>query len=122
MIDLFIPETAIGWLYLTINDNKFCVSYLSDFYKEMEKLLTFSENTYDMQANRIYLDGEGKDLYLTAWRHDNLLFIVWECETDELVTELMKFDYDDFLNEFNKNFEVIREDYYTRFDWDRMGI
>jgi hypothetical protein len=121
MIDLFIPEKSIGWIYLTINSNRFCVGYLSDFIESMKKLIKFDNNEWNHKVNRIYLDGEGKDLFLTAWKHENILFVVWESEDDNLKVELMQFDYNDFVNEFNTKFELIKENYYTRFDWDSMN-
>jgi hypothetical protein len=66
------------------------------------------------------LDGEGVELYLTAWRVYDKLFIVWEVWTDDISTNIMQFDYNEFVNEYNTQFDLIKEVYMTHFDLDSM--
>lgn len=124
MIDIEIPDNTIGWLHLKINDKLFTVSYLTDFITDMRELLTFADNNYrETEVHRIYLDGEGKDLFLTSWRAIYDLYIVWEYygEEDKQNLEIMKFNYNDFVKEFNEKFEVIKDKYYQQFDLDSIS-
>lgn len=120
MIDIKIREKAIGWLDLTIKDKTFTVSYLSDFINDMQILLDLNDSCRDMKVNRTYLDGEGIDLYLTAWKSDKHLMLAWEVWEDDLSIELMQFNYQEFVEEFNQKFEVVRDVYFKQFDLDSV--
>ena len=121
MVDIKIAENSMGWLKFILEDKSFNVSYLSDFIEEMRELLDLSDDyKHDKEVHRIYLDGEGKDLYLTAWREYKTLYIVWENygEEDKADLKIMQFNYNDFMKEFNDKFETIKKDYYNLFDYD----
>jgi len=121
MVDIKIAENSIGWLRFILEDKSFNVSYLSDFIEEMRELLDLHDDyTHDKEVHRIYLDGEGNDLYLTAWQEYYTLYIVWENynEEDKSDVKIMQFNYNDFMKEFNDKFETIKKNYYSLFDID----
>ena len=121
MVDIKIAENSIGWLRFILEDKSFNVSYLSDFIEEMRELLDLHDDcTHDKEVHRIYLDGEGNDLYLTAWREYRTLYVVWENynEEDKADLKIMQFNYNDFMKEFNDKFETIKKNYYSLFDID----
>jgi len=120
MYNIKIENIEHGWLDFTIKDKTFTVSYLSDFIKDMKNLLTFEQEYNDNQVNRIYLEGEGIELHLTAWRVMNKLFIVWEYWLNDVEFTIMRFSYVDFVKEFNEKFEEIKESYYNNFDLNTM--
>jgi len=124
-----ITNIEHGWLTLTLNDGKkeksFQVSYLDDFISSMRNLLSIKNNDYDEQDNvgRIYFDGEGHDLYLTAIREcygDNL-YIVWEQYEKEEIIDIFQFKYEEFCEAFEDEFSRVSETYYKNFDWDTLS-
>lgn len=123
LITLEIKYNSIGWLHMTINNHHFCISYLNDFINDMKDVLVFKDDNYDMAVHRNYFDGEGVDLYLTSWCNDNLLFISWEYYGESHVPEieLMSFNYDDFIKEFDSAFMKINDKYWTQFDLDSIN-
>jgi len=76
---------------------------LTDFKNEMEYLLDLPEDPKEVK--RICIDGEEIDLYLTAWRVYNDLFIIWEEWTDICEMHIMQFNYDDFVESYNKELD-----------------
>lgn len=123
MIEIKIPEDRIGWLWLTIENKSFEVSYLNDFINDMKNLLTSDDDNHnDTEVHRVYFDGEGEDLYLTAWKELDTLYIVWEHygKEDKSDLKIMQFNYNDFVKEFNDKLEAAKDVYYKKFDFDSM--
>lgn len=110
-----IDNIRFGWLTFGINNHSFNVSYISAFKEEMDYLLDLPND--DITVKRIYLDGEGTMLYLTAWRVYDDLFIVWEEWTDKVVTDVMMFKYKEFVKEYYKVFDAIQEEYKKHFEY-----
>ena len=104
-----VTDMEHGWLTLHINSKQFCVSYLTDFKKAMDILLNLSE--IDQEIKRIYFDGEGLDLFLTAWRCNGRFFIVWELDDSDSSPEVMVFNYGEFMDEYEVMLEGIAENY-----------
>lgn len=108
-----VTRMQYGWLTLHINERAFGVSYLSAFKEEMDDLLNLP---YDnMTVNRILLDGEGIDLYLTAWRLFDILVIVWEVATDIPRIDTMIFDYNEFMKDYKVMWDEIKDNYQRDF-------
>lgn len=114
MIDIKFENIYAGWMDFSINNHTFCVSYLTHFDEEMEYLLDLPND--DKKVKRIYIDGEGVDLYLTAWRVYDDLFIVWEEWRDDVKTYIMRFKYDEFMEVYNKAFNAVKDVYQTHFE------
>lgn len=119
-----ITDIAAGWLRLTLysgfKSKSFYVSYLSDFINEMNYLLDVT--MADTDVRRIMLDGEGQELYLTAWveQYKDKLHLVWE-EYDKkgnLKSKMYVFNRTKFINHFNRIFKNIEKQYYESFDWE----
>ncbi len=108
-----ITNIKHGWLTLIIDGNKFTASYLSDVKEELDKLFNLPDN--DLNVNRIYLDGEGKDLYLTAWRVFDRVTIVWELDGDKPMIKTINADYSKIIKEYNLLWRNIGEDYKNNF-------
>ena len=104
-----VTDMEHGWLTLHINNESFYVSYLTDFKKAMDMVLKLSDG--DQEVNRMLFDGEGLDLYLTAWRYYEKLFIVWEVDDDEFKPEIMIFDYEEFMGDYRVMLEGIADNY-----------
>src|SRR5690606_766323 len=107
MINIKFENIQGGWMDFSINNHTFCVSYLTHFDEEMEYLLDLPND--DIKVKRIYIDGEGVDLYLTAWRVYDDLFIVWEEWRDDVKTYIMRFKYDEFIEVYNKAFNAVKD-------------
>lgn len=58
-------------------------------------------------------------MYLTAWRYDDDLFIVWEAYPlyGKPDIELLWFNYCAFVNNYRQAFEAIADKYETEFVW-----
>lgn len=109
MIKLGTPRA--GWMDIQIGDNTFSVSYLVDVWAELDYLLNLKDDTY---ANKIQLDGESFGfLYLVAYLSNNeeVLNIVWQKNDD--TPELLRFNYKEFMVEYNDEKEKIGFDNYT---------
>lgn len=104
-----VTDMENGWLTLHINDKSFGVSYLTDFKGAMDMVLKLSDG--DQEVNRMLFDGEGLDLYLTAWRYYEKLFIVWEVDDGEFKPEIMIFDYEKFMDDYEVMLEGIADNY-----------
>lgn len=114
MVDIKFENIYAGWMDFSINNHTFCVSYLTHFDKAMKYLLDLPND--DRKVKRIYIDGEGIDLYLTAWRVYDDLFIVWEKWEDNVETHIMKFKYGEFIEAYNNSFNAIKDIYQTHFE------
>lgn len=119
-----ITDIEAGWLKLTLykgfKKREFWVSYLTDFIGEMRYLLDVTIG--DQDVRRIMLDGEGQELYLTAWKdqYSNKLYLVWEYynKKGKRKCDLFEFNTTKFINHFNRIFNNVSEDYYGHFDWE----
>lgn len=119
-----ITGIEAGWLKLTLykgfKKREFWVSYLTDFIKEMRYLLGVTIG--DEDARRIMLDGEGQELYITAWRdqYTDKLYLIWEHynKKGKRKCELFEFNATKLINHFNRIFNNVSEDYYSHFDWE----
>lgn len=111
MID--IVNIKHGWLTLEITHNKFTISYLTDVLHELDYLIDYcGENC----PNTILLDGEGKDLHLTAWlTWDSKIIIVWEEYSDSDLLHIIKFDHKEFKKQYEELKERIIDDYNENF-------
>ncbi len=121
-IEINIHEKAIGWLDLIIDDHKFTVSYLSDFKREMEELLSLPYiSTWD--TRRICLEGEGPLLYLTVWRRETEgFYLIWEeyyvdvnDDVDEKIFVIPYLNFEEFKREYQKAFKKIERLYEEKF-------
>lgn len=111
-----IKDIKHGWLTFLIENKSFRVSYLTDIKQELFKFmdLTHAEDS----VKRVLLDGEGKDLYLTAWLdwRENIV-IVWETDKDDVSDERNIFilNFDEFKQEllsiFKENEELYNEQF-----------
>lgn len=119
-MNIKIEPHNIGWLTFGIEDKVFEVSYLSDFINEIKDLLDFNKEDLSTKVKRIYLDGEGTDLYLTAWMDLKEIFIVWEEWTDDVDLKIFRFNFEEFKSEFEKQFDKIRDIYFEKFDLDSI--
>lgn len=139
MINIF--DIRAGWASLKIGECVFDVSYLSDLKSELDDLLKFDVNDYDVtnfKANRIILEGEGHgDLSLVAYltfedtncylpdeelrnkedRYDYILNIVWQniYNSDNTPASLIKCPYKEFMDEYNSLTKKIKDDYIKNF-------
>lgn len=98
-----------GWLTLHINNKSFRVSYLTNFKREMDEVLRISYGEHEV--NRVLFEGEGLDLYLTSWRVYDKLFIVWELMNDDPKPEVMVFDYEKFIEDYQIMLDEIEDNY-----------
>jgi hypothetical protein len=117
-IEINIHKNAIGWLDLTIDDHKFTVSYLSDFKREMEELLSLPYiSTWD--TRRIILEGEGPTLYLTAWRRETAgFYLIWEeyfTSLEENIFVLKYPNYEEFKRLYQQAFKKVEKLYEEKF-------
>ena len=108
-----VTDMKHGWLTLHINNKSFTVSYVTDFKRAMEMVLKLSYG--DQEVNRMLFDGEGLDLYLTAWRHYDRLFIVWELDDSNFKPEVMVFDYGEFMVDYKVMLSDIEDNYMKDF-------
>lgn len=108
-----ITNIKCGWLCLSLANNKFYASYLTDVIYELDSLI---DKCSVEKPTKIYIDGEGKDLYLTAWlNYDDKIIIIWEEYSNSELLHIMKFDYEEFKNQYEQLKERIKEDYNENF-------
>lgn len=115
-----IDNIHCGWLRLNIGGLTFNCSYLTDVLEDLNKLFNCDKDS-DEQPRKICLDGEGKDLYLTAWKSYNNFIIVWEEEFDadiELLVHCFIFDCRQFHRQWSKLKEEIVKTYKREFLMD----
>ncbi len=114
-----VLSIAYGWLVFEITDGvhsmKFQDSYLDDFVEEIDYLLEFDFNDTEIDSKAIVLDGEGVNLYLVSFKdmlEDNF-YITWKRNDEYPVT--MSFNYEEFVKEWKKTKELIKDDYKKHF-------
>lgn len=131
-----INDIDAGWAALHIGNCEFYVSYLSDLKAELDDLLIELEKDPD-SSRRIILEGEGHgDLSLVAYltfddvnyylstanqrnesnRYDYVLNIIWQdiySSNDSI--SIIKYPYDEFMEEYRRLTSEIKEEYITHF-------
>ena len=116
-----IDNICCGWARLTIGENKFMVSYLSYLKDDIDELLDFENINEDYNSHRITLEGESNgDLalvsYLTYGTNGYNINIVWHrLYSKENEPVIMTFPYLEFLEEWKRIKEDIRERYIKEF-------
>jgi hypothetical protein len=113
VMNVLITDIHSGWLKFTVENHSFYVSYLSDFNDDMNDLLDLPNG--DIAIKRIMLDGEGKELYLSAWRVYDELFIVWEEYSNSRILDIMQFQYEEFKTAYEAQFKINEQKYNKHF-------
>lgn len=120
-----ITDIEAGWLNLHIGNKKFQASYLTNVKEELDYLFNFESafKNDNILVRRIYIDGEGDDLYLTAWKTYDKLTIIWEhadFDNPEYNIVVLYFDYNDFMKKYNEVWNNIMGDYNKNFKYDDL--
>jgi hypothetical protein len=116
-----ISNIKHGWLTLHINSHKFQASYITDVMEDITDLLVLED--YHVPKT-IYVDGEGIELHLTAWRDYDYLILIWEeyGRNNEVTLDAFKLDFTEFCNKWKEVCDNIRDEYKNNFslreEWD----
>lgn len=107
-----LSKPIYGWIDLSIGENEFIVSYLSDILAELDYLFNLKD---DMHTNRILLEGEGQgDIYLTAYTRNSgsEIVIIWQHAYTEEKPIAMQFPYWEFMEAYSEQKSKITEEEY----------
>ena len=112
-----IENIKHGWLdFVLIDDagedylNRCRVSYLTDVREELLKIASLSEYGEELHLE---FDGEEEITYLTIWKHNNILFVIWEHPNED--SDLMRFRYDEFIMCLHQELDRCKEMYDKHF-------
>ena len=120
-----IKNIFAGWLTFKLNYGEvsqlFTVSYLNDFRDDINYLLGIGEGyEYGYEDSNIIsrgvlLDGEGTILKLSILKYefDNEILVSWWLNDDIPVS--MVYDYDKFVENWNKEIDKYKDKYETEF-------
>lgn len=122
-----ISNINAGWLKLRVGDKEFHASYLTDVKEELDYLFDFESCAIknDTNVRRIHVDGEGVDLYLTAWKIFDQLIVVWEDDVDNpnsplFDVDIFHFNYEEFMQKYYDIWDNVIEDYNKYFKYDHF--
>lgn len=135
IIDIY--NIKAGWAVLQIGDCTFNVSYLCDLKSELDELFCFHQDKFDIQVNKIILDGESQgNLSLIAHltfedvnqylstnqyhkendKYDYVLNIVWQNIFGRSKGfALIKYPYKEFMCEYYELTKRIKNEYIVNF-------
>lgn len=122
MIDIY--NIHHGWLTIRIKNREFIVSHLTNVVKDIDETINYYLLSIDLSypchhnSELVYLDGEGKDVFITWITNGEKLILIWEQYDFENLLEVMEFNFNGFVAEWKSLKEKIKDDYNKNFVMD----